>query len=214
MSAAVTIVNNALRKIGEPKMPVQYEEAVKALDACLAIDEAKYWSDKADALAAWAKIYRNDVAGRRAKQLKLHAYRRMGALAEELRPRKFLGRNKGQQPGPVSLLTENGLRHSDATSATRLARISKTTFDKIVARDKPPAPTVAARTRNGSDTWNVLVAPGLGLIQSRSFFRRHKPSELARDLVGDEVEKAREIATECAEWLDEFLQHLPKQKRR
>lgn len=38
-----------------PLVPVEYEAAVKSLQACATLDEAKYWSDKSDALAAWAK---------------------------------------------------------------------------------------------------------------------------------------------------------------
>lgn len=69
-----------------PHVPVEYETAINALVACRSIDEAKYWSDKSDALAAWAKIYHSDKAAREAKALKLWAFRRMGQLAAELRP--------------------------------------------------------------------------------------------------------------------------------
>lgn len=65
-------------------MPVVYEDACKALVACTTLDEAKYYSDKSDALAAWAKIYKSDEAAMAAKRLKLHAYRRMSELAEEI----------------------------------------------------------------------------------------------------------------------------------
>lgn len=199
------------------QLPVQYEEAVKALDACLAIDEAKYWSDKADALAAWAKIYRNDVAGRRAKQLKLHAYRRMGTLAAELRPNKHTGTNQGAAPGPLSLLREQGLTESQASVARKLALTSKVKFDAIVDKPNPPSPMSAGKAflTKGSDAWRLIgVSNGCSMSNFRSAVcRKVKASKLARGLVSDEIEKARVIATECAEWLDEFLQHLPKQKR-
>lgn len=65
-------------------MPVEYEEACKALAACATIDEGKYWSDKADALAAWAKIYKSDEAAIAARRLKLQAFRRMGEIATQM----------------------------------------------------------------------------------------------------------------------------------
>lgn len=67
----------------KPLVPVEYEAACNALAQCVDLDEAKYWSDKADALAAWAKIYRDDRISAQAKRLKLKAYRRMGELAAE-----------------------------------------------------------------------------------------------------------------------------------
>src|ERR1700722_7297053 len=83
-------------------MPVEYVEACKALAACVTIDEAKRWADKAEALAAWAKIYRSDEASVQAARLKLHAYRRMGKLAEEIRPLRHIG-GQGYALGPPSL---------------------------------------------------------------------------------------------------------------
>src|SRR5208282_4621524 len=81
-----------------PLVPVEYETAITALTECAHLDEAKYWDNKADALAAWAKIYHSDECARKAKMLKMHAYRRMGQLAGELRPKM-----------PVRILQEQGL---------------------------------------------------------------------------------------------------------
>src|ERR1700690_2101621 len=75
-----------------PHMPVEYETALQALQECITLEDTKYWSDKADALAVWAKIFHSDDAARKAKQLKLKAFRRMGELARELRPGKRGGR--------------------------------------------------------------------------------------------------------------------------
>lgn len=71
-------------RVATVPMPVEYEAACKALAACESIDEGKYWSDKADALAAWAKIYKSDEAAVAARRLKLMAFRRMGELASAM----------------------------------------------------------------------------------------------------------------------------------
>jgi hypothetical protein len=65
-----------------------YEEACNALARCVDLDEAKYWSDKADALAAWAKIYHDTKIEDQARKLKAKARRSMALLAEALRPTK------------------------------------------------------------------------------------------------------------------------------
>ena len=141
----------------KPLVPVEYEAACKALQACIDIDEAKYWADKADALAAWAKVYRDDKVGRQAKQLKLLAYRRIGELARELRPQGSAGSGKiidgkklrGRLKGPKSLLREHGMPSGLANAATRLSRLPKSKFDEIVNQPVPPAPTLGATTDLG-----------------------------------------------------------------
>lgn len=60
----------AIERERPQRLPVEYEQAVAALSACCSIDEAKTWSDKADALAAWAKIYRSRDADRQARRLR------------------------------------------------------------------------------------------------------------------------------------------------
>src|SRR5690606_26149716 len=103
-----------------PMTPVEYVDACKALQACHEIDEAKYWSDKSDALAAWAKIYRDDETGKLARKLKAHAYRRMGEIAEQVQPTKGVT-HKGSPPGANSLLIEKGLSRGKAYHALRIS---------------------------------------------------------------------------------------------
>lgn len=190
-----------------PLVPVEYERACQALAQCVTIDEAKYWSDKADALAAWAKIYRDDQTGRKAAALKLHAYRRMGQLAAELRPKKAKY-GGGLLPGPRSLLRENGLSQSHAIAARTLARMDKEPFDALIARPKIPTPTGVRLNPANSElaTW----------LQSAHSFRTHCRAVNAKEIT-TLVEKDRlgtvgALVTEILEWLDEFEQHLPKEK--
>lgn len=201
-----------------PLVPVEYEQAVKALQACLTLDEARYWSNKADALAAWAKIWHNDQAGAESKRLKLHAYRRMGELAYELRPNLGTGgqrnRNghKGTVPGAPSLLIDNGLTKASATAAVKLARMSSKEFQQLIGGPRPPAPLVVlTQRRGGSESWKLMVyQPGANIARCRTFCRGHDPKKLALGLLDDEVRKARDMVVEIAEWLDAFEQALPK----
>lgn len=91
-------------KIPQAIMPVEYTAACKSLEKCLTIEDAKYWSNAADALASWARIYQNDEAGRAAKRLKAQALRKMSILADELQPAgvKGLGKGRGLKPGPYA----------------------------------------------------------------------------------------------------------------
>lgn len=193
-----------------PLVPVVYEDACKALAACIDLDDAKYWSDKADALAAWAKIYHDDTLSLDAKRLKLKAYRRMGQIAEELRPTITVGkRGKGAQ----SLLRESGLSEAQAAAARGLSVANEKHFAELVNRKIPPSPMSArnyVRT-SGSDGWRDFRKLG-GSFQFRTYCRQFSARALAKSLRPDEAAKALVIIVELQEWLDEFEQHLPKAK--
>jgi hypothetical protein len=191
-----------------PLVPVEYEAAVTALQCCLALDEAKTWGDKADALAAWAKIYRNDDAGRKARQLKLHAYRRMGELALELRPktyRKGLPKIRGAQlPGPHSLLLETGLTRRQAHAASKLAHLDAEAFQKLADMPRPPSPSSVINCNTNSDEGRCMQA-----IQMLSFHcRKLDAAHMAAFVEKTDRYAWREQVPFIVDWLDEFEQRL------
>lgn len=198
----------------KPLVPVEYETAVKALQACITLDETKYWSDKADALAAWAKIHRNDEAGRNARMLKLHAFRRMGELAGELRNgyrKPPPGARGGMMPGPLKLLIENGLTNHQATAARLLAKTEPAVFDSLMRRPKPPSPETFQQERRGGSIGWLAITEGRGLMNFASYCRHHgDPVALAKSLTNSESIRAQRMVVEASEWLDAFEQALPK----
>lgn len=203
-------------KIPNANVPVKYDVAVRALTACRNIDEAKHYADKSDALAAWARIYKDEHVKVEAKRLKLHAYRRMGVLAREIRPgTERTGRKGGSIPGPVSLLKEMGLSRNEAQSASLIGAVSNKRFKNAIDLPSPPAPsTFKFKNRKGvSEAWKSLTgASGRGYPMTgfRGFCRNNDPKKIARALSWSEVEKVREMATEIIEWMDAFDQYLPK----
>jgi hypothetical protein len=194
----------------KPLVPVQYEAACKALAECIDLDDTKYWSDKADALAAWAKIYHDDKVAVEAKRLKLKAYRRMGEIAAELRPRGSVV--APGSPGPLSVLIEHGLDRKHAQAARRMATLPTQRFQAIVDLPCPPSPKHVFRDvlRKGTKEWLAFSAQGGSVTGFRGFCRRYEPGEFARGMAPDEAAKARLVVVEIQEWLDEFEQYLPK----
>jgi hypothetical protein len=226
-SMPAAIPTYVLQKTRDAILPVEYTSACKAIAACRGIDETKYWSDKADALAAWAKIYKNNQAAVESKRLKLHAYRRMSQLADELQPDKRCVGSAGQMPGPRALLIQNGLSREQAKTVRRIGAIPKKRFERIVASPKPPGLYAAAALGIGesgrghkttsSDAWRTLahgnVIAGVNLRRFLTLFcNRNSAKDLARGLLPGEVLGARKLLTEIQEWLDEFEQYLPKVK--
>lgn len=199
-----------------PLIPVEYETAVKSLAACVTLNEAKYWDNKADALAAWAKIYHSREAELKSKQLKLHAYRRMGALAAELRPARPRGRpsNASQQEEhitPERLLKSHGLSSTEARAARRLSTLPERKFTSLLAQPKAPT-TVANDLCTKYPLWREFSRSAMGF---RAFTRRVTPAQFATLCKqGDSYSKTmRELLLELSEWTDEVLERLPVDSR-
>ena len=211
-------------KIPNAIVPVVFAEAMRALVACRSIDESKHWADKADALAAWAKIYKNDEAAREAKRLKLHAYRRMGKLAEELKPTERRFRHPGRGgAGSVSLLRQSGLSGIQAIAARRVASLQSEDFQREVRRKSPRAPATVGKLAIGklsaesaakaaTQAWRTLFCGGAA-GSFKLFCRGNSAYELATALDAGEVNAARKNMREIREWLDEFDASLPPEQQ-
>lgn len=207
------------RKIPAAKVPFIYARAVTALRECENLNEAKYWNDAADALAAWAKIYQDDKASVAAKRLKLHAYRRMAELAEIIGHTKLDSKRgrlgEGRPRGIHRALADAGLSSSAAARARAIGQVPEPLFRKLVVQSKVP-PGIQFLARVG-----VEHGPRKDVIQSRGqydfyrrshefmkFVRQVDAKELARSIRIDEVPQARRRAIAMAEWLDCFEQYL------
>lgn len=198
-----------------PLVPIEYEEAINALAKCLTIDEAKYWSDKSDALAAWAKIYHDVDRDVDARRLKLHAYRRMGQIANELRPRGFsYGRSEktgshtftGAKPGPITLLVEQGLKKSAAQAATSLAKLSENRFKAISSLTKPPTPLVASYPRFYDQDRAAWIQLRDKISLTLAVFRNHPTRDIFMSI--DDRPLAKKRLRELTESLDELSRML------
>jgi hypothetical protein len=193
-----------------PLVPIEYEEAIRSLQACVTLDEAKYWGDKADALAAWAKIYHSGDALRKAKQLKLHAFRRMGELASELRPQAKVSVSTGGQRftnGPNSLLKEIGLTPNEASAATFISRLPKKAFEQEIDKERPRTPMVYRRSFFVTTDWDQVQ---LACWQFKSKLKPFLPKDVARSVSKEQTKVAKELVQLLIDWLDEFEEALPK----
>jgi hypothetical protein len=194
----------------EGPLPVPYKEAVRMLAAVRSLDEALYFDSAADALAAWAKVYQNDEVTQEARALKLHAYRRMGELAQQIDPPQK-ARHSG---GPRRALIRYGLKPANATAAANIAKMPAAQFEKAVSAAKPPSPIRLARDtsmRRVSDSYRAFVLNGTSPMGFSSFCRNNPAADLATGLKGDEVAKALAYVAGIRAWCDDFLAALPRE---
>lgn len=195
-----------------PRVPLKLSEAVRALAEVRSIDDAKFFADKADALAAWAKIYKDDEAGLEARRVKLHAYRRMGELAEEIQPTREKGPGEiGRPPGAPSLLQTYGFSRTVAGRIMQIARTPEKKFERAVRNGE--GIHTAARMgralglqshRATSESWHWLTQ----YIRLRALTGR-SAKEVASAMSKGETTAARKLVSDVTDWLDEFEQYLP-----
>jgi hypothetical protein len=145
-------------------LPVSYEAAKTALANCASVDECKDWSDKAAALAAYAKQAEDLELERMAVRIRARAIRRAGELLKQIEP----GHGKNQNitdAADSKVLTRTeaarqaGMSERQQVTAVRVANVPAADFEEQVQSPNPPTLTTLAQQgtqrREGLDpeTW-------------------------------------------------------------
>lgn len=128
-------------------LPRAYEAAKSALAQCQALDECKDWSDKAAALASYAKQAEDDALLKMATRIKARAVRRAGELLRQIEPAS--GARTDLQPSMgdrtrSETAQDAGMSKHQQMQATRIAAISEADFNAQVEGQSPPTLTQLA----------------------------------------------------------------------
>jgi hypothetical protein len=128
-------------------LPVVYEQARNALAKCARIDECKDWSDKAAALAAYAKQADDVTLENDAKRIKARAVDRMGELIAEIPEQP--GRRTDLQPSRddstrSEVCREAGVSKDQQAIALRVHAVPRDEFEARVESNNPPSITELA----------------------------------------------------------------------
>lgn len=121
------------------KLPQTYQAAKRAISECVSIDECKDWSDKAAALASYARQAKDDQLERMATRIRARATRRAGELLRQIEPASKYNAMK-QKDGTVPPFSrgqaamEAGLSERQAKTAQRLASVPDHDFEELVER--------------------------------------------------------------------------------
>lgn len=204
LSHTVLTHSHASKLKGPALPPVQYEQACKALAECRSIDDAKQWNTKAEALAAWAKVYHSKQAMNEARKLRLHAYRRMAELSSELRPASPGSPEGGRLPGSQKLLEAYGFTRKEAQQIRGVGNAPAHRFAKAV--ESNPVPTVRGFLEQGVVSKDV---DGLKSFDAfRYFTNRVKPELAAKRVLQSDVKARLLAARQVRDWCDEFAESL------
>lgn len=113
-------------------LPINYEAAKLALAACANMDECKDWSDRAAAIASYARQKRDRSLFDKAERIKARAIRRLGELVQEQKKRT------GETMR--SIAERAGISKREASNGVAVARVKSRTFERNVEHRSPPLP--------------------------------------------------------------------------
>lgn len=137
---------NALAEISvaNAKLPAAYEAAKTALANCERLDECKGWSDKAAALASYARQADDDSLHRQAIRIQARAIRRCGELLKQFDGRGEHRRTEGAHPSSKDMSAAAGMSEHQHKQAVRVANVPAPDFEAAVEAPKPPTVTKLA----------------------------------------------------------------------
>lgn len=119
---------------------IRYEQARSALAACHSVDEVKDIRDKAEAMAAYARLAKDTDMIEWATEIKVRAERQAGAmLAQAAKNGDRAGRGKPAADSNSVTLNDLGIAPHNATRWQQLAAMSDAHFETAVATAKDTA---------------------------------------------------------------------------
>lgn len=139
--------HSSLPSVSKARLPQTYESAKTALSECQRLDECKDWSDKAAAMASYAKQAADDQLERLAMKIRARAIKRCGELLREIEPAPNHHGNstkEGTHPSRTAAAKEAGLSQHQQKTALRVASLPDEKFDQMVDKDKPATITELA----------------------------------------------------------------------
>jgi hypothetical protein len=152
-------MNNALLPtLAKASLPQKYQAARLALSECVSIDECKDWSDKAAALASYAKQAGDEAMLLMAVRIQGRALKRCGELLSEIEKgqgKHWESKRAGDHPSTSTrkkIAAAAGLSPHQAKQAIRLANIPNEAFEAQIESKHPP--TITALAKQGTAKFN------------------------------------------------------------
>jgi hypothetical protein len=208
----------------DARLPVTYEAAQKALAECSRVDECKDWSDKAAALASYARQSRDNTLHNLALRIQARAQRRMGELLKQIPEQR--GGDRGGPTGGRPPIGETrtqaargaGLSDHQRKTALRMASVPEAAFTGAVESPEPPTVTELARMGTSSKppapepavqpADRATASRALGLLRELAAFCGTNDAA-AIALACHDPDIARGHVEEIDRWLDRFVTRLP-----
>jgi hypothetical protein len=208
------------------RLPVNYQAATHALAQCERVDECKEWVNKAEAIAAYARMADDDTLYKTASRIKARAVDRCGQLLKQFKTGPEGGRPKENGGGAPTVSQARaaraaGLSKDQEVTAVRVANVPRETFEKLVESDDPPTVTKLAEIGKSTKP-SIESAPkrrksrSMAVVESayspayiavmdmlrRVPFRQMKAEEAAEIVRESEIKSIETIFESCVEWFN------------
>ena len=203
------------------KLPETYEAAKTALSKCTRVDECKTWTDKALALASYAKQADDETLYKLAKRIQYRAVRRCGELMKPFQapgertdqPSVVGGTRLGHAPDcPTQrqAAEEAGLSKRQEVQASKLAKIPQDQFDAAVDGDNPPSSIQSfINTASGNERKFAKATHLIGAVRRfAEFCESNDAVWVAGGVMPREVEEIRRQVGQIDSWLDVFVVNM------
>jgi hypothetical protein len=210
-------VRPSLPDIGSATLPVSYERAKTALAQCNQIDECKDWSDKAAALASYAKQADDQTLHNFATRISARAIRRCGELLKTFqstggRPQKTTVGTHGSSQREAA--DKAGMSEHQELQAVRVANVPAHDFELAVESDDPPTITRLAElgtTARPSPPGFIHATHVIAELREFATFCHTHPAEVVADgICGHEVVKVLDHIETIGMWLSVFVAQLKR----
>jgi len=197
------------------KLPRTYEQAKQALTACNNIDECKDWSDKAEALASYAKQADDETLFKMARRIQARAVQRCGELLKQIDARGEHMKSGGAPISRREAADNAGLSKDQQVTAVRVANLPKEEFEAAIEAEKPASVTKLAEM--GKQTREPPPAPPgfyeathtMGAIRRLAErCEAHQAAFVAGGVGPDEAREMRSVIPAITTWLTAFLSNL------
>ncbi len=224
MNNLATLPDSRAREDASAPLPQKYEAARAAIAECERIDECKTWSDKAAAMASYARQAKDDSLRVMAVRIQARAERRCGELLKQI-PRADETTRYGQvgtRP-PVTrtqAATEAGLSDHQRKTALRVAAVPAAAFETQVESPRPPSITQLAnlgkvtREPNGPGSpWEAIeCADTREACETLERFAKYCESSasegIGRAVNATEAQEIRRLIAIADQWLDQLSANL------
>lgn len=208
--------------VARARLPQSYEAAKVALANCASLDECKDWSDRAEALASYAKQADDDSLRIMADRIQARAVRRCGELLKQFdaRPQNASKQSEGA-PTLISqrqAASDAGMSDHQRVQAVRVANIPEPTFEAAVESPAPPTVTKLAdmgrKPRQPAPPPPTWTPPAgfqeatklLGRVRDFArFCAQHDPALVAGGVMPNEASDLRRQVSTIDGWLDRFV---------
>jgi len=214
-------------EIRRAQFPENYKSAKLALANCFKVDEAKEWSDKASAIATYARQSQDNALLSLAAKIKVRAVRRAGELLKEYN--QGVGRPQKNGGGTPTITQRQaakkaGMSKDQEVTAVRVANVPDEDFEAAVEGEKTPSVTKLAEAGKkkkpkscidyGIDPADFVIATSaMGPLGSCSRVAKSlDPKVIVRGTLPHEYSKMTDHIKTIKPWLDSLLDEYTKKE--